>query len=248
MAIKKSPLYNEVFNYLLDKISKEYQAGNIIPTQAEIASMTGTSLITVKRAVTELVSEGILETIAGKGTFVSSKPLVDNHIGVSSWTDTIAGTGANPETLGLTIKKHIPTSEVATVLKLKARKHTLLIIRIRGIDQKPVCIMHNEIPMQLVPNLNKKPFDSESFYAFLKDNYNLVPAYAMEEVYAREATEQEIRLLNMKSNIVLIIKRISYLEDETPFEISKIIAPANDYRYRSKQINSSIKNTSVSFK
>ena len=83
MATKKSPLYYEVMNYLADRISKEYKPGDIIPTQTDIASITRTSLITVKRAVNELVSEGILETIAGKGTFVKPKPLVDNHVGVS---------------------------------------------------------------------------------------------------------------------------------------------------------------------
>ncbi len=241
MATKKSPLYYEVMNYLADRISKEYKPGDIIPTQTDIASITRTSLITVKRAVNELVSEGILETIAGKGTFVKPKPLVDNHVGVSSWTDSIVGIGAKPGTLKLTIEKHIPASDIATILQLKARKQTILIKRIRGIDQKPICIMSNEIPANIVPGLEKKPFDSESFYAFLKDNYNLIPSHAFEEVYAREALEEEVRQLNMKDNIVLIIKRISYLEDQTPFEISKIIAPASDYRYRSKQINSSIK-------
>lgn len=242
MTAKKSLLYYEVMNYLVDRIANEFKPGDIIPTQTEIAAITQTSLITVKRAVNELVSEGILETIAGKGTFVKSKPLIDNHVGVSSWTDSIAGIGVKPQTLDLIIEKHVPTKDIAHTLQLKARKQTILIKRIRGIEQKPVCIMHNEIPLDLVPGLDKKPFDAESFYVFLKENYNLVPAFAQEEVYAREATEQEMRLLNMNDNIVLIIKRTSYLEDQTPFEVSKIIAPASEYRYRSKQVNSSIKN------
>ena len=102
----------------------------------------------------------------------------------------------------LTIEKHIPASDIATILQLKARKQTILIKRIRGIDQKPICIMSNEIPANIVPGLEKKPFDSESFYAFLKDNYNLIPSHAFEEVYAREALEEEVRQLNMKDNIV----------------------------------------------
>lgn len=232
MAAKKTPLYYEVMNYLIDRITNDFRPGDVIPTQTEIAMITRTSLITVKRAVNELVSEGVLETIAGKGTFVKPRPLIDNHVGVSSWTDSIAGTGAMPQTLELIIEKHIPVKDIAHLLQLKARRQTLLITRIRGIEQKPVCIMRNEIPLDLVPGLDKKPFDTESFYAYLQENYNLIPSFANEEVYAREATEEEVLKLAMKSNIVLIIERISYLNDQTPFEISKIIAPASDYRYR----------------
>ncbi|AUP78525.1 GntR family transcriptional regulator [Flavivirga eckloniae] len=240
MYKKSSPLYLEVKKYLSDKISKDFNSGDIIPTQSEIAKITKTSLITVKRAINELVSEGLLETIAGKGTFVKDTPLIDNHVGISSWTDSIVGIGKTPKTFQTSIQKRIPTTEVANILQLKARKHTVLIKRLRGVNQKPICIMYNEIPLDLAPDLDKKPFDAESFYSWLKDHYNLVPSFANEEVYAREATEKEKEILSMTENIVLIIKRVSYLPNNIPFEISKIIAPANAYRYKSRQINSSI--------
>ena len=101
--------------------------------------------------------------------------------------------------------------------------------------------MRNEFPADLVPGMDKKNINKESLYEWIKDNYGLVPAVADEEVYAREATEEEMKVLGMNSTIVLVIKRVSYLSDNRPFEVSKIIASASEYRYRSRQINSTIK-------
>ncbi len=246
--MKTKPLYIEVIKYLSDLISNGYKAGDNIPTQTEISKQTNTSLITVKRAINELVAEGILETIAGKGTFVKDAPLIDNHVGISSWTDSVFGIGKTPRTFKTTINKHIPVSKIANILQLKAREHSVVITRLRGIEDKPICIMTNEIPLQLVPGLDKKKFDTGSLYAWLKENYQLVPAFANEEVYAREATKEERDVLSMTCNIVLIINRISYLANDIPFEISKIIAPANEYRYKSSQVNSSMSDISLKIK
>lgn len=242
MSVKTAPLYYTVMTYLIDRIEKEFNPGDLIPTQTEIAEVTKTSLITVKRAVNELVNEGILETIAGKGTFAKHKPLIDTHVGISSWTDSIAGIGALPETLSIEIKKYIPNKVVAHILKLKARNKTVLIKRIRSINNKPICIMYNELNAELVPDLEKGKFDSESLYAFLKEQYNLIADFATEEVYARDATNEELLQLKMEDNIVIVIERLSFLTDQKPFEISRIIAPASQYRYKSLQINSTLRN------
>lgn len=236
----KSLLYSDVINALLKKIKQDYRPGDLIPTQSDIATETGTSLITVKRAISELVKEGYLESVPGKGTIVRKPPIVDNHIGVSSWTDSMANLGEQAETAWIRTTKRVPPPEVANLLQLKARQRTVVVNRLRTIGKTPVCLMQNEIPLDLVPDMHKKEINSESLYEWLGKTYNLVPAIAEEEVYARKATEFERSELKMKDDILLVINRISFLADGTPVEISELKAPSESYRYRSKQINTTL--------
>ncbi|MDO6519442.1 GntR family transcriptional regulator [Zobellia uliginosa] len=236
----KIPLYHKVYDYLLKKIEKEFNPGDLLPTQSEIAKETETSLITVKRAIKELEAMGYVESKAGKGTTVKKPQIVDSHVGVSSWTDSIIGQGKVPSTAWTKIEKKAPTHKVAAVLGLKARQKTVYVERLRLIDNRPICLMYNEMPMHLVPGFNDEIKLEESIYSYLEENYGLIGVSADEEVYAREATAYEINILKLKSPIVLVIERTSYLQDDTPYESSCIIAAADSYVYRSRQINKTV--------
>ncbi|MGL5755941.1 MAG: GntR family transcriptional regulator [Paraclostridium sp.] len=66
------PLYeqikNQVQNQILDSTLKQ---GDGLPSIRNLAKELKVSIITIKRAYEELEKEGFLETITGKGTFVS---------------------------------------------------------------------------------------------------------------------------------------------------------------------------------
>ncbi len=237
---RRGTLYQEVYDYLLKKIESEFRPGDLLPPQSKIAEDTHTSLITVKRAIKELEAQGFLFSKAGKGTIVKKPSVVDNHIGVSSWTDSIAGQGKVPSTAWMTVKKRKPASSIVNMLDLKARERTVRIERLRLIDDEPICLMTNEIPLRLVPDIREKTMDDESLYTYLKDHYGLIPVYADEEVYARTASDYEIKQLQLKTPFVLVVERLSWLSDNVPFEFSSIIASASSYIYRSRQINKTL--------
>ncbi|MDZ7332329.1 MAG: GntR family transcriptional regulator, partial [candidate division KSB1 bacterium] len=66
------PLYLQIVDTIKEKIeSGELQPGDQISSQNELAQEYGVSLITVKKALTELILEGVLFSRVGKGTFVA---------------------------------------------------------------------------------------------------------------------------------------------------------------------------------
>jgi DNA-binding GntR family transcriptional regulator len=65
------PLYIQIKNHLLTKIeSGEYKTGSKIPSENELCEEFNLSRPTVRQAISELVFEGKLQIIKGKGTFV----------------------------------------------------------------------------------------------------------------------------------------------------------------------------------
>ncbi len=230
---KQLPLYVRVQDYIRAAIGSEYQPGDLLPSQQEIARATGTSLITVKRAIDELARQRLLESVRGRGTVVKRRPEVaDQHQGVSSWTDSISGLGMEPRTAWTKISERVPPKTVKGILGLKARKRTVVVERLRTVDGSPFCLMSNELPADLTPGFGKRGMTSESIYKVLEDQYDLCPAWADEEVSARESTVEEKRYLGRDARIVVEVHRTSYLADGRPLEIAVLRAPAHSYRYR----------------
>lgn len=67
------PLYCQLKDFIIKKIdSGEYTRGGKIPSELELCEELGLSRPTVRQAVAELVFEGKLQIVKGKGTFVSA--------------------------------------------------------------------------------------------------------------------------------------------------------------------------------
>jgi GntR family transcriptional regulator len=70
--ISPTPLYeqikSQIQNQILDSTLKQ---GDGLPSIRNLAKELKVSIITIKRAYEELEKEGFIETITGKGTFVS---------------------------------------------------------------------------------------------------------------------------------------------------------------------------------
>ena len=73
------PLYRQVMDSLSADIENgTYPVGTRIPSETELSDIYDVSRITVRRAVTELSSEGILTKKQGKGTFVNAPRLTSS--------------------------------------------------------------------------------------------------------------------------------------------------------------------------
>lgn len=69
-----SPIYEQITRQIKDHILKgELKAGDALPSMRVLAKELRISLITTKRAYEELERDGFIETVPGKGCFVSEK-------------------------------------------------------------------------------------------------------------------------------------------------------------------------------
>ncbi|MFH0991216.1 MAG: GntR family transcriptional regulator [bacterium] len=67
-----APLYVQVANDIKAKIvSGALKAGDQLATQSELAKQYSVSLITIKKAISELIREGVVYARAGKGTYIT---------------------------------------------------------------------------------------------------------------------------------------------------------------------------------
>lgn len=68
------PIYEQITHQLREKIiNGELEPGEMLPSIRIMAKDLGISVITTKRAYEELEKEGLVESVGGKGTFVSAR-------------------------------------------------------------------------------------------------------------------------------------------------------------------------------
>lgn len=75
-----APRYQQIFEEMkADIISGRYRHGQKMPSEAALMKRTGTSRITVARAYRELQNAGLVERIAGSGTFAHGAGALDKR-------------------------------------------------------------------------------------------------------------------------------------------------------------------------
>jgi len=68
----ENPIYEQITNQIKSQIiNGDLQEGETLPSIRKLASELGISVITTKRAYEELEKEGFIDTVGGKGSFIS---------------------------------------------------------------------------------------------------------------------------------------------------------------------------------
>src|SRR6201997_3066582 len=95
-ALLRLPKYYQVKKQLLE-FTSAMSPGSPVPPERELARLYGTSRTTVRQALAELVIEGRLLRMQGKGTFVA-KPKVAQSLELASYTEGMRAHGLHPQT------------------------------------------------------------------------------------------------------------------------------------------------------
>jgi GntR family transcriptional regulator len=75
------PMYLQIINQIIQKVMVgDWQSGFHLPSIRELASITGVSVITVKRAYSELEQEGVIVTQPGRGSFIAESKAIRSDL------------------------------------------------------------------------------------------------------------------------------------------------------------------------
>ena len=226
------PLYVQVRETLRGEYS-QLPPRTAIPTELELIERFGVSRITLRKAVDDLVVDGLLERRQGKGTFTSVPKLTHELNAISSWTEQLRALGYNPRTAQRICNEISPPRRVAHALDLEPAEKVVMLRRTRLVGAEPLSLMTNYIPSRLVPNFIQESEAAESLYEFLERRYSLVPERAVDTVETRSATDEEAETLCIEPwSPILVVTRLSFLGDGSPLELATAISRGDRYQYR----------------
>ncbi len=213
-----TPLYLQLKGRIEELIRQgELREGQALPSERELAKRLGVSRLTVRRALDELVSGGMLVRRHGSGTFVASR--VQRPLSVlTGFSEDMRQRGMTPASRWLRRERGTATPEEAIALSLEPGEAVVRLLRVRTADRLPMAIEHAVIPVRFFPDPEGI---EESLYAALKAR-GYGPEWALERLRAVSAGEREASLLGVPiGSALLYIERVSYLPGGTPLEFTR---------------------------
>ena len=165
-----TPIYMQVVDYLRENIaSGAWEQASKIPSEVELMSTLGVSRGSIKKAISKLVDEGLLEQIQGKGTYVKSKdisfPLTE---GLISFSESLIEQGLSFETNILDCEIRKSDEDISRHLGIVEGSDYLHLERVRSVEGEPVMFIENNINMALVPGIETADFVNEGLFAIIE--------------------------------------------------------------------------------
>lgn len=215
------PFYHQLKERILDEIRLTgLQPGDRVPGDHELCAAYNVSRTVVRQALAELETEGVVERLKGRGTFVAHPKTAESL--VQSLTGLFEDVAARGGHLRSEVRRlEIEPADESTAADLEVDRGTpvVAIDRLRFVGDEPWALTLTHIPAALVPGLTDEDLRDQSLYALLEEKYGRRLVRGRRSVEATVASTQLARELGIsKGAPVLILRSVSRGADGRPLE------------------------------
>jgi len=227
------PLHHQVYLDLKASIDAgDWQPGDRLPPERELAASYGCSLITVRRALDELSRERRLIRSRGRGTYVSAPPIDRNLQGSLSFAEEMRRLGKEPDTRLVAARPQSATETVAAALRIEAGSPTVYLERLRSASGTPMLLEMVHLSAERFPGLLQADLEHHSLYDLLATRYRTPVARARETLEPVLVPAREARLLGVKArSLALLVEGLAYSIDGSPVEYGRTYVRGDLSRY-----------------
>jgi len=227
------PLHHQVYLDLRAAFDEDaWRPGDRLPPERELAARYGCSLITVRRALSELAREGRLERARGRGTFVRRPPIIRDIAARAGFGDEMRARGLAPYALVVTARREAAPGPVAAALGIAPGAPVHYLERVRGADGVPFLLEQAHLSAERFPGLLDEDFTVASLYEVLEARYEVGIARTRETISAVIPSAREARLLGLgTASPAICLEGTAFARDGNPVEYSRTIVSSEHARY-----------------
>jgi len=227
-AKNPTPLYLQLADRLRHFIrAGEWRPGEAVPGERELAGLAEVSRVTVRKAIEDLVRDGLLIQRQGAGTFVAGRFEQPLSI-LAGFSEDMQARGLRPGSKWLEKKLARPTPEEAMALGLSPGERVVRLVRVRTADGKPLALERASVSERYLPSAD---LVSVSLYEALRSQ-GFRAVRALQRLRADLASAEEARLLAIQpESAILHIERRAFMADGTPLEFTRSAYRADQYDF-----------------
>jgi len=233
-SLVRAPVYLQL-NQLLRSLvnSGEFTPGQRFLTERDIAARFQVSRATANKALSNLVSEGILEFRKGMGTYLRTQP-IDSDLGaLVSFTDRAHIAGKKPETIVLSLRETINCPpDICTALAISSHEPIWAIERLRLADHQPLILERRWVAKALMPDLNAADLRG-SIYQLWTGPQRRTISGCKQTIAAVMLDATEAQHLSVSTGTAaLLVRGIGYLADGQPLWLEHTLYRADGFIFR----------------
>ena len=226
----REPRYYRLKRHLTE-LTRTLEPGSAVPTERDLAVQFGTSRTTVRQALHELVVEGRLERVQGRGTFVA-KPKVAQNLELTSYTEDLRAQGLDPTSRLITMEYVRAAGDVPVRLAVAPGARVVHLVRLRLVGGEPMAIERSYLEAARFPGLRRHLTRLGSLYAALDEGYGVRLGRAEETIETALASPDEAALLGVDTGLaLLLLSRHGFDLDGRPVEWGRSVYRGDRYRF-----------------
>ncbi len=239
MIDERQPTYVTKYRRTSDLIlrlidEQDLGPGDQIPTEPQLAERANVSIITVRRAIGDLVARNILTRQQGRGTFVVRRRLLSS---VGRPGPLRAGIGDGRMELHSRVIQfeEAPCPQRASrFLRVEAGRPCWEITRLREAESGPLLIDYALVPVSLAAWLRRSDVEGlASLYEVLESRYGLINVRDEQVLSVMPPLDEERDLLGLDhgANLV-VVEGASFTTGDEPFAYFRLLFDAARFSFR----------------
>ena len=233
-----SPLYQQIKTLILQSLQKgEWEPGESIPSEMDLASRFRVSQGTVRKAIDELAAENLVVRRQGKGTFVAThteQQVRYRFLKLMPDSGSLESEG-QPQRAVLECRRVRAPAEVARALALRAGDAVILVRRVLSFGTVPTILEDMWLPGTTFKGLTAQQVTGYHgpTYAMFEVQFGVRMVRAEEKIRAVAADPAQAELLQVTAGSPLLsVERVAYTYNDVPMELRRGLYRTDSHHYR----------------
>jgi GntR family transcriptional regulator len=217
------PLYTRIQEYIAELILSGKLAPDAkIQSERDFSEDLGVSRMTVRRAITELVNEGLLERKHGSGTYVSKPKLTYEASELANYTEAMQKRNIATSSQLLEFGQVVASKRLGEYLGLPIGDPVYRISILRLANRVPVVLERVFVSCARCPGLEEWNLEKSSIHDLLTDVYQITPGRISQTVEAVVAADTVAQQLRVDDGFpLLMLSRITFGSSQEPVVFSQ---------------------------
>jgi GntR family transcriptional regulator, histidine utilization repressor len=228
-----SNLYQRVKDYVLAGISNgSWQAGERVPSENELVDLCKVSRMTARRALQELLHEGTLIRIKGKGSFVAEEKQHSSLLQINSIAAEVKAKGMQHSSALLHLEAVDADPDIAQSLNLSEGDRAFYSEVVHYQNQVPVQVELRWVNPDTAPEYLEQDFELITPGEYLTE---ILPVTEAEHQIEAVLGDKQLRdtLQVEKNEALLLLNRKTWCGDKL-VSFARLYHPGNRYSFGTK--------------
>ena len=234
--------YELIYKDLKQKIeNEEFSYQELLPSEHTLVQTYGCSRNTIRRAISQLVTDGYVQTLQGKGVRNIFRPVEQTSFtigGIESFRESAARNHQTGRTEVLCFMELTADEKISRRTDFPVGTELYYLQRLHYLDEKPLIINHNYFLKSAVPGLTPE-IASHSIYDYLEHTLHMTIVNSRRVMTVEKITQIDEKYLHMVANdynCMAVVSSHTYNSDGVMFEFTQSRHRPDYFRFQDNAV------------